>query len=165
MTDKAWAEGMAALRLAGLSGWPSDARGSQARGRVYRDALDDLTDDQWLHAAREAARNEVQWFPTPGKLREYASSWRNTRMLPAPSAEELEAADERARAAREQEREAARAAARKGLELVRAAVGIKAPLVGAMPRATPAEGAPVVLTDARRDELKRQAAQITREEA
>lgn len=107
MTEEAWTEGMAMLAVA-FPTREEDPRAAALRGRVYREALDDLTDGAWLTAVREAIRDE-RWFPSVAALREYAEAAAPPPLaLPAPQ--------------RTPEQEAeARSIARLGLELVKAA--------------------------------------------
>lgn len=46
-----------------------------ARGRVYREHLDDLTEGQWAHAVQERIKGQ-RFFPTVSELREAASGWK-----------------------------------------------------------------------------------------
>jgi hypothetical protein len=57
------------------------------RGKVYREALDGLTDESWLYAVREAVRCE-KWFPSVAGLLDYAND-----APPAPTAGLLGAGD------------------------------------------------------------------------
>jgi hypothetical protein len=70
MTDEAWSGGMAKLLLAFPMG--DEAPGIKSeRGRLYRDALDGLTDAQWVYAVRSAIEQE-KFFPPVARLRELA---------------------------------------------------------------------------------------------
>lgn len=146
MRDRTWAEGMAALQKSGLPGWPTESQESAGRADLYRRHLDDLSDDAWIFAVREAITNE-RWFPTVAALRDYASSYTSARaFLPEP------------RRTPEQV-EADRKEARRGLELVKAAMEsaqpvaqVTMPVAKAMP--------PIEASDERLAELRQQAEEI-----
>ena len=153
MKDHAWARGMAELQKSGLPGWPTDPQESAMRAELYRRHLDDLGEDAWLHAVAEAVR-QGRWFPLVEALRGYAAEWAPAQPLLPP-----------ARRSEEQLAEA-REAARRGLELVRAAVAERGLPAGepvrSMPGTEPREATLVRTTAAKRAELERQRQEIAR---
>lgn len=122
---------------------------------MLRQLLDDLSDEEWLHACKAAAGRE-KWMPVPGTLREYAEAYvpPMKALPPARSAEEIA-----------EQRTAGRLALTEGLKLLRAAVP-------ALPAGNPLRPWPtgtianpiVVASDERLDALRKQAAAITAEE-
>lgn len=162
MTDSGWVAGMAVLQSAGLPGWPAEGtRESTLRSRVYRDHLDDLSDEVFLFAAGEAIKL-CTFFPKVAELRAFAENYKpgprvdkSHQLAPSSlSPEELEAA-----------REARRANAREGLRILREAFAarelpVPSEPVREMPKPLPEDEE----ADRRRDErlrvLKAQAKQI-----
>lgn len=149
MTDREWLEGWARVERA-FANFASLPREEKAdRAAVYREALDDLTGEAWVHGAREAVRLERTTFlPSPGKLREYAETWR------PPVAGLLE--ERRTPEQREVDRETARA----GVETIRAALAERGLVVAAAPVKPMPE--PV---DERMERLRKQAEAFRAEEA
>ena len=105
MTDHAWSQGMGLLIALGLPGWPEDEKTSSLRSQAMRPLLDDLTDEQWLHACTTAANRE-RWFPVVATLREYAEGYVPQYPMLPPARDEV---------TREQDREVAR----RGVQLIR----------------------------------------------
>jgi len=127
----------------------SDPQIKADRAGLYREHLDELADAPWLHAVREAVRHE-RWFPTIAALLDYAGAWRPpvSGLLPERRTPE--------------EREEDRALARRGLELVKAAVASVPRLPAPAPYIEPAT---VVVAGAERvDILRVQALEIVAED-
>lgn len=123
MNDAAWAKGMGLLLGLGLPGWPSDPQEADVRARAMRPLLDDLSDEQWLFACDQAAREQT-WFPVPATLRSYAEAFRPAYPL-LPPARDAEA--------KERDRETAK----RGVELVRQALRERGVDVGEPAKAFP----------------------------
>lgn len=151
MTPDKWHAGMLALAAA-FPDRDELPEVKAARSRIYRATLGDLSDEAWTHAVTEAVKNE-RWFPTVKALRDYAAGAPSPRAaLPAPRSPEQV----------EQDREAARQSIREGLDRIARETGL--PLPTSRPGLTRAiEARPIQDSDERREELRRQAAEITQE--
>jgi hypothetical protein len=116
---------------------------------VYREALDDLPAEAWAHGAREAIRTERTTFlPAAGKLREYAGGFRPSALaLPPGRRTPAELATDRAEA-------------RRGVELVRAALESRGVTLPASDNGTPVRTM-VEADDDRLAILRAQAQRIT----
>lgn len=104
MTDAAWLKGHHDLVVA----FPDrDMSNEYAhdRGKLYRDHLDDLSEEQWFHAVATAIQHE-RWFPTVAALRDYATAWHPPLLREPPRSDEDLSRD--------------RAATQRGLRMVRA---------------------------------------------
>jgi hypothetical protein len=148
MRDAEWARGWGELIVA----YPARDEANEQTGLragLYRKHLDDLEPAAWLFAVERVIRSEA-WFPTVAQLRAHAEAWRPPVLPALPPSEE--------------EREEARAAARRGLELVMAAVvEVEPNLAGAGPvrsAVTFPEPLTVEATDDRLALLRAQAEQI-----
>jgi hypothetical protein len=84
---------------------------SDARAQLYRKHLDDLTDEAWLYAV-DGVMKTCTFFPTIAELRAAAETWRPESAGFLPPARRTD-----------EERAADAEATRRGLELIRAAVG------------------------------------------
>lgn len=71
MTNEAWARGIAMLAL-GFPEREMTQEAQKARGDLYRQKLDDLSDGQWLHAVDVVLEQEV-YFPAIAVLRRIAA--------------------------------------------------------------------------------------------
>jgi hypothetical protein len=156
MTDAAWARGMADLWVAFPGRGHETGELSAARATVYRQHLDDLTDQQWFHAVGQALERD-EWFPTIARLREYAAGWVPPTAGYLPPARRTE-----------EEAERDRESARRGLALIRAAVAARLPELSVAPesRRMPFAAPYVVDREAmagRIEELSRQRAEILRD--
>lgn len=146
MTDSGWAAGIAKLLVA-FPDRDQSAGVLQARGQVYREHLEDLSDEAWFWAVSEAVKGE-RWFPTVAALRDYAESYTPAgyKLLPPARTEE--------------QREADRAEARRGVEMIREALKRLPPAPVGLRPAEKREPALVHASDERLDELRRQAEEI-----
>jgi len=99
VTNRGYARGMSDLAVAFPAGREEDAKIASERGRLYRQHLDDLTDEAFAYAVGQAVKHE-RWFPTVAALREYAAAAPPPAgALPAPrSPEQIEAVREEGRA-------------------------------------------------------------------
>jgi hypothetical protein len=84
---------------------------ADARAQLYRRHLDDLTDEAWLYAV-DGVMKTCTFFPTIAELRAAAETWRPESAGYLPPARRTD-----------EERAADAEATRRGLEMVRAAVG------------------------------------------
>jgi hypothetical protein len=144
MTDQGWAMWIAKLVLA-FPDREQSREQAQARAALYRERLDELSDEQWTFAVEQSIRRE-RWFPTVAVLLDYAAQYQPVgTSLPPPrrSPEQVEAD---------------RAVAREGLRVIREAVS-KTPLP-APPRPFRVAPAVVELTDERFDLLRAQAQEL-----
>lgn len=92
------------------------------RAEAYYEALgDELSDEEWFFAVREANREQT-FFPSPSELLEYGRLFRKQADPP----------ERRTEAQREAQREEARQIAARGLELIRDAMR-RAPELPAAP--------------------------------
>jgi hypothetical protein len=110
MTDAAWVRGMGELVL-GLARADETREKADARAQLYRRHLDDLTDEAWLYAV-DGVMKTCTFFPTIAELRAAAETWRPESAGYLPPARRTD-----------EERAADAEATRRGLEMVRAAVG------------------------------------------
>jgi hypothetical protein len=146
MRDEAWVDGMRDLAVA-FPTQDQDPNVLRARGAVYLRELGNLTDEAWLYAVREAIRNE-RWFPTVNVLLDYAAR------APQPPSRTVLPDDTRTSEER-------RADAKRLLEQLRQAIGqdgADSEPTNGLTRAIPPK--PVVATEERMTELRRQAAAI-----
>ena len=146
------------LKLLPTQGGFEDETQFAARKIAYFEALQDLDSDRFAIACQRLFGESGRvWFPTPGEIRAEAEAW-----TPVLTREQLARQIVEARPTPEQ-LEAGKAEAAKGLALAKAAV--KQRLKGLPPEpatARPKERRAVVeYSDERRDELRRQAAEIT----
>ena len=79
MTNESWARGIAKLALAFPEREMTQAA-QKARGDLYRQKLDDLSDGQWLHAVDVCLDQEV-FFPAIAVLRKSAAPPAQTEIL------------------------------------------------------------------------------------
>lgn len=161
MTDAAWLRGMGELVL-GLARQDESREKSDARARLYRKHLDDLNDEAWLYAV-DGVMKTCTFFPTIAELRAAAESWRPEAagfLPPARRTPEEIAADAEA--------------TRRGLEMIRAAVGeaagdpvkpMPAAGVGLQPRDTEVEATEdrLALLRAQREAIQIQATEVAAE--
>jgi hypothetical protein len=110
MTDAAWVRGMGELVL-GLARAHETREKADARAQLYRRHLDDLSDEAWLYAV-DGVMKTCTFFPTIAELRAAAETWRPESAGYLPPARRTD-----------EERAADAEATRRGLEMVRAAVG------------------------------------------
>ena len=71
MTDRAWDQGMAMLMVSFPDREKPEAE-IRLRSKVYREALNRLSDETWLYAVKRVVEAE-KWFPTVACLIDYAS--------------------------------------------------------------------------------------------
>lgn len=149
MTDEAWVRGFGELILAFPNREQTTVEAT-ARAQLYRKHLDTLSDEQWGYAVRLAILRDG-WFPTVARLLEFGESYTPPAagyLGPAPRTQEQEQVD--------------REAARKGLELVKAAVAERG--LPILPPPSMPEPVVVVAHDDRLDDLRRQREKILSEE-
>jgi len=70
MNDEAWIKGMGELVMAYPDGRDLSPERTRAMGEVYRKALDELTDEEWLRAVSVAIGKEER-LPSPATLLRY----------------------------------------------------------------------------------------------
>jgi hypothetical protein len=160
LNDEAWGRGMLALIVA----FPARDEAPEVvseRGRIYREHLDDISDHAWAHAVRESIERE-RWFPTVAALRDYAASAPPERKaLPTPRSPE----------AVSESRETARQALKVGLGTLESELSARGVLppgrrLSEAARGLPGQFArvgnsgPIHDSEERREELRRQAAEI-----
>jgi len=87
MTDDDWRAGYGRLRLAFPPPADTTREVAAARGRVYREALDDLSPVAWRHAVTLALQRE-RFFPTIALLRDYAADYVAPALPPGPTCPE-----------------------------------------------------------------------------
>jgi hypothetical protein len=152
MQDATWVRGIGDLAVS-FPDRDQDPEVLEARGGVYRRELGSLSDEAWLYAVREAIRNE-RWFPTIAVLLDYAAR----APIAAPSA----ALPDDTRTPEEKREDAKRL-----LEVVRAAYEERVATLPPRPIVTtpPPGGREVIASDERLDELRRQAREITTDQA
>lgn len=139
-----------------------------------------VTPEEWTAFVRESNRcGRYQWFPKIHELLEDLAEFRQrqrepqtTNLLPAPprTAEEAEANERAVLAELAMSAEQRRENARRGLELIREALGTTGDPVRSMPSAAPVAATTtrrgeVTVSDERLAELRRQAAAIAEEAA
>lgn len=113
MNDRDWATGWADLQLS----YPEREEMPEtkaSRAGLYRRHVDDLDGPAWLYAVEHCIASS-KWFPTVAELRDAALAYR-------PPVAGLLQTSQRPPEEVEAERAEARAAAKKGLEMVKAAV-------------------------------------------
>jgi hypothetical protein len=72
MSDAAWIEGMTQLVLAYFNADEAH-EAKAARGKLFRQHLNFLTDEMWLYAVRSAIESDT-FPPTIARLKEFAAS-------------------------------------------------------------------------------------------